>query len=421
MSDIKDKNLAEQGKKRVEWADRDMPVLQEVRARFAKEKPLAGKVLAACLHVTAETANLMRTLKEAGADVTLCASNPLSTQDDVAAALSEHYGIPTFAIKGEDRDTFFKHLNAVLDTKPQLTMDDGADLVTTIHTTRTELLSTVVGGTEETATGVIRLRAMAKDGALKFPVVAVNDAKTKNLFDNRYGTGQSTLDGIIRATDMLIAGKTFVVAGYGWCGKGLAMRGKGMGANVIVTESDAVKALEAAMDGFRVMTMDEAAKVGDLFCTVTGNANVIAKKHFSTMKDGAVVCNAGHFDVEVDVKSLKEMAQSVREDVRPFVDEYTVNGKRIYLLADGRLVTLAAAEGHPASVMDMSFATQALACEWMALAGQAKTGGLTPNVYDVTEEIEQMVAKTKLAAMGITMDVLTEEQKKYLDSWQEGT
>ncbi len=416
MSDIKNKELAAEGKKRIEWADRDMPVLQKVRERFAKEKPLAGKSLAACLHVTAETANLMRTLKEGGANVTLCASNPLSTQDDVAAALSETYGIPTFAIKGEDRDTFFKHINAVLDMKPNLTMDDGADLVTTIHTTRTELLPNVLGGTEETATGVIRLRAMAKDGALKFPVVAVNDAKTKNLFDNRYGTGQSTLDGIIRATDMLLAGKVFVVAGYGWCGKGLAMRGKGMGANVIVTEIDAVKALEAAMDGFRVMTMDEAAKVGDLFCTVTGNMNVVAKKHFPMMKDGAVVCNSGHFDVEIDVKSLQEMAQSKRENVRPFVNEYTLNGKRIFVLADGRLVNLAAAEGHPASVMDMSFATQALACEWMA-----KNPGIKADVYDVSDEIEHMVATTKLSSMGITMDTLTDEQKKYLDSWQEGT
>lgn len=416
MSDIKNKDLKEAGKKRIEWADRDMPVLQKVRERFAKEKPLAGKTLAACLHVTAETANLMRTLKEGGATVTLCASNPLSTQDDVAAALSEEYGIPTFAIKGEDRDTFFKHINAVLDTKPNLTMDDGADLVTTIHTTRTELLAGVLGGTEETATGVIRLRAMAKDGALKFPVVAVNDAKTKNLFDNRYGTGQSTLDGIIRATDMLLAGKTFVVAGYGWCGKGLAMRGKGMGANVIVTEIDAVKALEAAMDGFRVMKMDDAVKEGDLFCTVTGNMNVIAKKHFEHMKDGAVVCNSGHFDVEIDVKSLADMAQSKRENVRPFVNEYIVNGKRIYVLADGRLVNLAAAEGHPASVMDMSFATQALACEWMA-----KNPGIKADVYDVSDEIEHMVATTKLASMGISMDTLTDEQKKYLDSWQEGT
>lgn len=416
MSDIKNKELKAEGVKRIEWADRDMPVLQKVRERFAKEKPLAGKTLAACLHVTAETANLMRTLKEGGAYVTLCASNPLSTQDDVAAALSEEYGIPTFAIKGEDRDTFFKHINAVLDTKPHLTMDDGADLVTTIHTTRTELLKDMAGGTEETATGVIRLKAMAKDGALKFPVVAVNDAKTKNLFDNRYGTGQSTLDGIIRATDMLLAGKTFVVAGYGWCGKGLAMRGKGMGANVIVTEIDAVKALEAAMDGFRVMTMDEAAKEGDLFCTVTGNMNVIAKKHFGTMKDGAVVCNSGHFDVEIDVKSLAEMAQSKRENIRPFVTEYILNGKRIFVLADGRLVNLAAAEGHPASVMDMSFATQALACEWMA-----KNPGIKADVYDVSDEIEHMVATTKLASMGITMDTLTDEQKKYLDSWQEGT
>ncbi len=416
MSDYKDASLRDKGVARIEWADRDMPVLKAVRARFIKEKPLEGKIVAACLHVTAETANLMRTLKDGGAQVTLCASNPLSTQDDVAVALSEEYGIPTFAIKGEDRDTFFKHLNAVLDTKPHLTMDDGADLVTTIHTTRTELLTNLLGGTEETATGVIRLKAMAADGALKFPVVAVNDAKTKNLFDNRYGTGQSTLDGIVRATDVLLAGKVFVVAGYGWCGKGLAMRARGMGANVIVTEIDAVKALEAAMDGFRVMTMDEAAKEGDLFCTVTGNADIIVRRHFESMKDGAIVCNSGHFDVEIDVKSLKEIATASRINVRPFVDEYVVNGKRVYLLADGRLVNLAAAEGHPASVMDMSFATQALACEWMA-----KKAGLAPAVYDVSHEIEEMVATTKLASMGITIDVLTEEQKKYLASWQEGT
>lgn len=421
-ADIKDKKAAAAGKKRIEWADRDMPVLLSIRERFAKEKPLKGKTLAACLHVTAETANLMRALKEAGAKVALCASNPLSTQDDVAAALVEEYGIPVFAIKGEDRKTFFKHLNAVLDLKPNLTMDDGADLVTMLHTERKSQAGDIIGGTEETATGVIRLKAMAKDGALKFPVVAVNDAKTKNLFDNRYGTGQSTLDGIVRAADVLIAGKTFVVAGYGWCGRGLAMRARGMGANVIVTEIDEVKALEAAMDGFRVMPMNEAAKEGDLFCTVTGNVGVITAAHFKSMKDGAIVCNSGHFDVEVDVKGLQNIAKSVRKNVRPFVDEYTVGNRKIYLLAEGRLVNLAAAEGHPASVMDMSFATQALACEWMATQ-PARPGKkpLPAAVYDVPEAIEHMVAKTKLAAMGTSIDVLTPQQKKYLASWQEGT
>ncbi|MBI5456656.1 adenosylhomocysteinase [Candidatus Kaiserbacteria bacterium] len=416
-SDVKDKSLVAKGVKRIEWADRDMPVLSQIRARFAKEKPLKGKTLAACLHVTAETANLMRALKEAGATVALCASNPLSTQDDVAAALVEEYGIPTFAIKGEGRDTFFEHLNAVLDFKPNLTMDDGADLVTLLHSKRVSDAKRIIGGTEETATGVIRLKAMAQDGELKFPVVAVNDAKTKNLFDNRYGTGQSTLDGIVRATDVLLAGKTFVVAGYGWCGRGLAMRARGMGANVIVTEIDAVKALEAAMDGFRVMPMHEAAPIGDLFCTVTGNVDVVTPEHFKKMKDGAIVCNSGHFDVEVDVAGLKRMAKSTRKDVRPFVDEYMVGKNRIYLLADGRLVNLAAAEGHPASVMDMSFATQALACEWMAT--QKKP--LAAAVYDVPHEIEEMVAKTKLYAMGIGIEKLTPAQKKYLSSWQEGT
>ncbi len=422
-SDIRSIELAAQGVKRIAWADRDMPVLSQIRTRFAKEKPFKGKTLAACLHVTAETANLMRTLKDGGANVALCASNPLSTQDDVAAALVEEFDISVFAVKGEDRDTFFKHLNAVLNFKPNLTMDDGADLVSLIHKDRTDLIARVIGGTEETATGVQRLKAMAKDDALKFPVVAVNDAKTKNLFDNRYGTGQSTLDGIVRAADVLLAGKNFVVAGYGWCGRGLAMRARGMGANVIVTEIDAVKALEAAMDGFRVMPMSEAASIGDVFCTVTGNIGVVTKDHFKHMKDGAIVCNSGHFDVEVDVVALKKLAKSVRKDVRPFVDEYIVRGrtsdktsdKRIYLLAEGRLVNLAAAEGHPASVMDMSFATQALACEWLSKQK------LNPAVYDVPTEIEEMVATTKLAAMNIGIDQLTPEQKKYIASWQEGT
>ncbi|MDP3645540.1 MAG: adenosylhomocysteinase [bacterium] len=429
--DIKDTSLAAAGKKRIEWAERDMPVLRAVRERFAKEKPLKGKTLAACLHVTAETANLMRTLKAGGANVFLSASNPLSTQDDVAAALVKEYDIPTFAIKGESTKQFFQHLEILIAAEPHLTMDDGADLVSTIHKSHKELLKNIIGGTEETTTGVIRLRAMHTDKALKMPIVAVNDAKTKNLFDNRYGTGQSTLDGIIRATDMLIAGKTVVVAGYGWCGKGLAMRARGMGANVIITEIDAVKALEAQMEGFRVMPMSAAAVEGDLFITVTGNTSVIRTEHFKIMKDGAVVCNAGHFDVEIDIPALEKMASKVEKGVRAFVDEYTISpstgstklttgklgaAKRIYLLAEGRLVNLAAAEGHPASVMDMSFATQALAAEWMA-----RQKNLIPGVYDVSDSIEEMVASTKLESMRVGIDTLTSEQKKYLASWQEGT
>ena len=431
-SDIKDIALAAEGKRRILWAERDMPVLRSIRARFEKEKPLAGKTLAGCLHVTAETANLVITLKAGGANVFLCASNPLSTQDDVAASLVKDFGIPTFAIKGESKETFFKHLESVIAQKPHLTMDDGADLVSTIHTSHTDLLPNILGGTEETTTGVIRLRAMHRDGALKFPIVAVNDAKTKNMFDNRYGTGQSTLDGIIRATDMLIAGKTVVIAGYGWCGKGLAMRARGMGANVIVTEIDPVKALEAAMDGFRIMPMISAAAEGDLFCTVTGNIDVITRPHFKVMKDGAVVCNAGHFDVEINLKDLQDVAEGEPTTVREFVQEYTISPsthstssgqagsgqpKRIYVLAEGRLVNLAAAEGHPASVMDMSFATQALGCEWIAT--QKKP--LTPGVYEIPEETEQMIARLKLAAMGSALDVLSPEQTKYLTSWQEGT
>jgi adenosylhomocysteinase len=415
QNDIKDKSLAPAGVKRIEWADRDMPVLAKVREKFAKEKPLKGKVLAACLHVTAETANLVRTLKAGGADVYLCASNPLSTQDDVAAALTIEYGIPVFAKKGEDKKTFFSHIEAVISKKPNLTMDDGADLVSTIHTKYKELITYMYGGTEETTTGVIRLRSMAADGALKFPVVAVNDAKTKNMFDNRYGTGQSTLDGIIRATDMLIAGKNFVVAGYGWCGKGLAMRASGMGANVIVTEIDPVKALEAVMDGYRVMPMEEAAAIGDVFCTVTGNMDVLVKKHFQAMKDGAFVCNSGHFDVEINIGDLKSLAKKIDKNVRAHVDAYHLGKKTIYLLAEGRLINLSAAEGHPASVMDMSFATQALACEWIAKHKQK------PNVYDVPVEIENMVASVKLESMHTKMDVLTTKQQKYLSGWQEGT
>ncbi len=414
--DIKDINLAAEGKRRIEWAERDMPVLRSVKEKFEKELPFKGKTLAAVLHVTAETANLVRTLKAGGANVFLAASNPLSTQDDVAAALVKEYEIPTFAIKGENTETFFKHIKTLIAQKPVLTMDDGADLVTTLHKDHEDLLPTILGGTEETTTGVIRLRAMHKDGALKMPIVAVNDAKTKNLFDNRYGTGQSTLDGIIRATDILIAGKSLVVAGYGWCGKGLAMRGKGMGANVIVTEIDPIKALEAAMDGFMVMPMEKAAALGDIFCTVTGNINVIRAEHFKVMKDGAMVCNSGHFDVEINLKELKQLAGESTE-VRRFVDEYRLAGKRIYVLGEGRLINLAAAEGHPASVMDMSFATQAIASAWMAT--QEKQ--LPPGVYDVPVEVEQDIATRKLEAMGIQLDSLTEEQKSYLSSWQEGT
>jgi len=413
--DIADASLAGKGAQRIAWAAQDMPVLAKVKERFEKEKPFAGRRLAACLHVTAETANLMIALKAGGAEVALCASNPLSTQDDVAASLVQDYGIPVFARKGEDHDTFFKHLEAVIATRPDLTMDDGADLVSTIHSKHPELLAGLKGGTEETTTGVLRLRAMAKDGALQMPVVAVNDAKTKNMFDNRYGTGQSTLDGIIRATDVLLAGKTFVVAGYGWCGKGLAMRARGMGANVVVTEIDAVKALEAAMDGFRVMQMNEAAAIGDIFCTVTGNTSIITEEHFKKMKDGVMVCNSGHFDVEIDLKALAKVASAVRKNVRNFVDEYRLGSKRIYVLAEGRLVNLAAAEGHPASVMDMSFSTQGLSCAWMA------QHTLVPAVYEVPEDIEETVSTLKLSSMGIAIDTLTPEQEKYLSSWQEGT
>ena len=419
--DIKDINLAAGGKKRIEWAERDMPVLSAVCARFEKEKPFKDVKMSLCLHVTAETANLARALKAGGADVLLCASNPLSTQDDVAASLVRDYGIPVYAARGEDRDTFFAHIKTAIARQPQITMDDGADLVSTIHNEFPEQLKKLWGSLEETTTGVIRLRAMAKDGALRIPVVAVNDAKTKNLFDNRYGTGQSTLDGIIRATDALIAGKNFVIAGYGWCGRGLALRARGMSAQVIVTEIDPVKALEAAMDGFRVMPMREAAPIGDIFCTVTGNINVLNKEHFLLMKDGAVVCNSGHFDVEVNVKDLAALAGSVKKDVRRFVDEYVIPGEkgsaRIYLLAEGRLINLAAAEGHPASVMDMSFSTQALAAEWMI----KNHSSLSPQVYDVDPEIELYVASLKLKTMGLGIDTLTKEQADYLASWRHGT
>jgi adenosylhomocysteinase len=415
--DIKDIGLADQGKKRIEWAANDMPVLRKIYERFENEKPLAGLKMSACLHITCETANLVRALKAGGADILLCASNPLSTQDDVAASLVRDFGVAVYGIKGEDRDTFFNHIKAAIAHNPVITMDDGADLISTIHKDHPELCPQVIGSMEETTTGVIRLRAMAAEGALKIPVVAVNDAKTKNMFDNRYGTGQSTLDGIVRATDILIAGKTFVVAGYGWCGRGFATRARGMGAKVIVTEVDPIKALEAAMDGFMIMPMREAAKTGDLFCTLTGNINVINKEHFGLMKDGAIICNSGHFDVEINVKALKEMASSVRENVRGFVDEYAVGGKRIYLLAQGRLINLSAAEGHPASVMDMSFSTQALGCEW-AIKNKAN---LKPQVYDIPVEIENFVATMKLAAMDTNIDKLTAEQEKYLSSWSHGT
>src|SRR3989344_4675178 len=422
--DIKDIGLAAEGKRRIEWAERDMPVLRSIRERFAKDKPLAGKTVGACLHVTAETANLMITLKAGGANVFLCASNPLSTQDDVAASLVQDYSIPTFAIKGESKETFFKHIEALIAQKPVLTMDDGADLVSTIHTDHADLIPAILGGTEETTTGVIRLRAMHKGGALKMPIVAVNDAKTKNMFDNRYGTGQSTLDGIIRATDMLIAGKTVVIAGYGWCGKGLAMRAKGMGANVIVTEIDPVKALEAGMDGFFVTTMRSAASVGDIFCTVTGNINVIGAEEFKVMKDGAIVCNSGHFDVEINLNQLKKMASGEPSMPRENVQEYLISPstgsgqpKRIRILAEGRLVNLAAAAGLPASVMDMGFSTQAFGGAWVAR--QKKP--LAPGVYDIPEEMEREISTLKLAAMGMKIDELTPEQKKYLESWQHGT
>jgi adenosylhomocysteinase len=415
--DVKDTNLAEGGRLRMEWAQREMPVLKKIEERFKKERPLDSIRISACLHVTTETANLMRTIQVGGADVVLTASNPLSTQDDVAAALVSIFEIPTFAIKGEDNATYYKHIHAALDHKPHLTMDDGADLVSTLHKDRRELLGDVIGGTEETTTGVIRLRAMAHDGALECPIIAVNDAMTKHLFDNRYGTGQSTLDGIIRATNILIAGKTFVVAGYGWCARGLAMRAKGMGANVIVTEIDSLKALEAVMDGFRVMPMEEAAKVGNIFCTLTGDINVIDKQHFEVMKDGAIIANSGHFNVEINIPALEEMAESKRL-VRPYVEEYRLkDGRRLHILGEGRLINLASAEGHPASVMDMSFANQALSLEYLV----KKSGEMKNNVYSVPSDIDLEIARLKLIAMGIQIDTLTPEQEEYLNSWEHGT
>ncbi len=416
--DIKDPSLAEGGRRRIEWAEREMPVLRMIRERFEKEKPLQGVRLSACLHVTAETANLMRTLQAGGADVVLTASNPLSTQDDVAAALVTHFEIPTFAIKGEDNVTYYKHLSAALDHKPHMTMDDGADLVSVLHKDRRDLLPDVIGGTEETTTGVIRLRAMAADKMLNFPVIAVNDAMTKHFFDNRYGTGQSTIDGIIRATNILLAGKVFVVAGYGWCGRGLAMRARGMGAQVIVTEVDPLKALEAVMDGYQVMPMLEAAKVGDIFCTVTGDLNVLDTHHFEVMKDGAIVSNSGHFNVEINIPGLASLSKGEPSLVRPFVEQYELkDGRKINLLGEGRLINLASAEGHPASVMDMSFANQALSAEYM-LKNASK---MEKKVYSVPEDIDREIARIKLEAMGVHIDTLTEEQVKYLNSWEEGT
>jgi len=413
---IKNINLADEGLNRIMWAYRDMPVLRMIRDRFGKEKPLKGIKISAALHVTTETANLMITLKEGGAQVYLCASNPLSTQDDVAASLVKHFDIPVFAIKGEDRDTYYKHIREVLSVEPNITMDDGADLVSTLHSEMKDKIKNIIGGTEETTTGVIRLKAMAKEGALLYPIIAVNDAMTKHMFDNRYGTGQSTIDSIMRSTNRLIAGRYFVVAGYGWCGKGVASRARGMGARVIVTEVDPIRALEAVMDGFEVMPMSEAAKIGDIFVTVTGDKNVITKEHFLSMKDGAIVANSGHFDVEIDIRSLEELASSKKE-IRKGVTEYDINGKKIYLLGEGRLVNLANAEGHPASVMDMSFANQALSVEYLV----NNKGKLSVGVYPVPEEIDKKVAQLKLESMGIKIDSLTEEQIKYLSDWKEGT
>jgi adenosylhomocysteinase len=416
-SDVKGFELADLGKKRIEWANQSMKVLQIIRKEFIKNQPLKGIRVSACLHVTAETANLMIALRDGGADVALCASNPLSTQDDVAASLVRDYNIPVFAIKGEDNDSYYSHIMAAVDHKPQITMDDGADLVGVLHTKRKTELANVIGGTEETTTGVIRLRAMAKEGVLQYPIVAVNDADTKHLFDNRYGTGQSTIDGIIRATNFLLAGSKFVVAGYGWCGRGLASRARGAGAEVIVTEIDPTKALEAVMDGFRVMSMEEAAKLGDVFCTVTGNKNVLARQHFEAMKDGAIISNSGHFNVEIDIPSLEKLSSSKRA-TRNFVDEYTMkDGRRINLLGEGRLINLAAAEGHPASVMDMSFADQALCCDYMV----KNHASLENKVYTVPMDLDKRVAKLKLESLGIKIDRLTSEQEEYLASWNEGT
>jgi len=417
QSDIKSIDSADLGKKRIEWANQSMKVLQIIRKEFIKNQPLKGVRISACLHVTAETANLAICLRDGGADVVLCASNPLSTQDDVAASLVRDHGIAVFAIKGEDNDTYYNHILAALDHKPQITMDDGADLVSVLHTKRTDALVDVIGGTEETTTGVIRLRAMAKEGVLRYPIIAVNDADTKHLFDNRYGTGQSTIDGIIRATNFLLAGSKFVVAGYGWCGRGLASRARGAGAEVIVTEVDPTKALEATMDGFRVMAMIDAAKLGDVFCTVTGNKNVLSKDHFDVMKDGAIISNSGHFNVEIDIPALEKMSSSKRT-TRNFVDEYSLkDGRKINLLGEGRLINLAAAEGHPPSVMDMSFADQALSAEFMV----KNYKDLEKKVYKVPDDLDKRVARLKLESMGIKIDKLTPEQEEYLAGWSEGT
>ncbi len=415
--DVKDPKLAAEGQDLIEWAAREMPVLTLIRLRFLKEQPLKGLKIGACLHVTSETANLMLTLKGGGADVALCASNPLSTNDAVAAALATQHNIKTYAIRGEDNDTYYEHIEAALDHRPAVTMDDGADLVSVLHKSRQQQLPEVIGGTEETTTGVIRLKAMADRGVLRYPIIAVNEADTKHMFDNRYGTGQSTIDGIIRSTNVLLAGKTFVIAGYGWVGRGLASRAKGHGADVVVTEVDSVKALEAAMDGFRVMKMDDAAKVGDIFVTVTGDVNVLDRKHFEAMKDGAILANSGHFNSEINLKALDALASGVRQ-VRPSVQEYKLrDGRRLHLLGEGRLINLAAAEGHPAAVMDMSFANQALCAEYVA----ANASKLERRVYDVPDDIDKEVARLKLKAMGIAIDTLTEEQERYLSSWEEGT
>ena len=415
--DIKNIKLAKEGSLRIEWANQNMPVLNRIKERFEKDKPLKEVRIAGCLHVTTETASLMQTLKAGGAQISLCASNPLSTQDDVAASLVENDKIEVHAIKGEDNKTYYKHLNSVLDIKPNYTMDDGADLVSTIHSERTELIDEILGGTEETTTGIIRLKSMANDNVLKYPIIAVNDAQTKHFFDNRYGTGQSTIDGIIRATNRLIAGSNFVVCGYGWCGKGLAMRARGMGANVIITEVEPVAALEAVMEGFSVMPIKKAAETGDFFCTVTGNINVIRKEHFAAMKDGAIVANSGHFNVELEIEGLKTITKSTRT-IRPFVEEYKLeDGRRINILGEGRLINLAAAEGHPSSVMDMSFANQALSIEYMVNLKET----LKNDVYPVPENIDKQIAKEKLAGMGMEIDELTAEQKEYLSSWTMGT
>ncbi len=415
--DVKDLGLAPGGVVRIQWADRQMPVLGAIRERFERERPLEGFRVSACLHVTTETANLARTLQAGGADVVLCASNPLSTQDDVAAALVEEYGISVFAIRGEDNDTYYSHIEAAVDHHPHLTMDDGADVIGHLHSKRRDQLGDIVGGTEETTTGVIRLKALEAQGDLAFPIVAVNEAKTKHLFDNRYGTGQSTIDGIVRATNVLLAGRRFVVAGYGWCGRGIAMRAKGMGAHVIVTEVDAMRALEAAMDGYEVMPMARAAEVGDIFVTVTGDKSVITRAHLERMKDGAILANSGHFNVEIEIPALRELADSTRV-ARENVEEFALaDGRRLYLVGEGRLVNLAAAEGHPASVMDMSFANQALSAEYVV----ANADKLEPRVYEVPDEIDREIARLKLESMGIEIDTLTEEQARYLASWDEGT